>query len=112
ENKRVSSEAINRLLGYDWPGNIRELKNIIERIYVTCQSASIEVVDLPSFLHNEQDSIQYQFNNKTLKEQVEKFEMQLIKSVMDESRTTYEAAKKLGVNQSTISRKLKRYNLL
>lgn len=109
EDKRISSGAINMLLEYDWPGNIRELRNIIERMYISCSSNSIGINDLPSFFHKVPNTNEYKFNLKPLKEQVEEFEMNLIKSVMDESKTTYEAAEKLGVNQSTISRKLNQY---
>jgi DNA-binding NtrC family response regulator len=46
----VSNEAINQLLQYDWPGNIRELKNVLESIYVRSERTQIEVEDLPNYI--------------------------------------------------------------
>jgi transcriptional regulator with PAS, ATPase and Fis domain len=46
----VSPEAMKALVAYSWPGNVRELENLIERIVVTTQHATIETTDLPSEL--------------------------------------------------------------
>jgi len=43
----ISSSALNVLRGYRWPGNIRELRNVIERAVLLCSGTTIEPVDLP-----------------------------------------------------------------
>jgi len=46
--KIVSKEAMRAMQNYSWPGNIRELKNVVEALFVTCSAKQIEVADLPA----------------------------------------------------------------
>lgn len=97
---------------YDWPGNIRELSNLVERLILTVPNDVLTVHDLPYEYQN--DSIiktivdQEKFSLKSVVEQTEKM---LIERVMKECRTTYELAEKLKTSQATIVRKLQKYNL-
>lgn len=52
-----SEEAMERFLGYEWPGNIRELKNVIERIAILVPSDTVYVSDLPDKFRNASDSV-------------------------------------------------------
>jgi two-component system response regulator HydG len=52
----ISSDAAHKLSAYDWPGNIRELENCMERSMALCQGASIEVVDLPAKIKEHQST--------------------------------------------------------
>ena len=108
--KRLSHSAIKDLLDYPWPGNVRELKNIIERAFVTSPNEIITSNELPSFLRMK-ETAKYNFQAGTLKEEVARFEKELIQSVINKSDTTYEAAELLGINQSTVVRKMKKYQL-
>jgi DNA-binding NtrC family response regulator len=47
----INSDAVARLDAYDWPGNIRELRNVIERAVILCRTDRIEVGDLPRELN-------------------------------------------------------------
>jgi len=49
-DKQISPEAMDCFVNYDWPGNIRELENIIERTLVTSSSSVITPEDLPDYL--------------------------------------------------------------
>jgi two-component system, NtrC family, response regulator AtoC len=51
QTKSIDPEAIERLVSYNWPGNIRELENVIERTMLFCEGPAIRVVDLPPELH-------------------------------------------------------------
>jgi DNA-binding NtrC family response regulator len=55
--KRFSSEAIDCLLGYDYPGNIRELENIIERLVVVGMSDLIGIEDIPKYILEKPSSL-------------------------------------------------------
>lgn len=113
--KRFSSEAIDCLLNYDYPGNIRELENIIERLVVVGNGELIGLDDIPRFLlekriFSEVSSSNSVQNNK-LSSAIASFEAQLLKEVIEKYRNTYKAAEFLGVNQSTIVRKMKKYKI-
>lgn len=112
--KSISREAMTKLMNYYWPGNIRELENTIERIMVTTQNNIISANDFE--LHhnlgipNKNMGISIE-QVTSLKEAIENVESELIKKVMTDYKTTYEAAKILQVNQSTIVRKIQKYNI-
>jgi len=48
--KRLNSEAVDALLRYPWPGNVREIENVIERVLVLSDHDPIEVDDLPEYV--------------------------------------------------------------
>jgi transcriptional regulator with PAS, ATPase and Fis domain/NAD-dependent dihydropyrimidine dehydrogenase PreA subunit len=111
-NKTISRETREVLTEYSWPGNVRELENLMERLVVTVEGDEISVDDLPQYVKEQDDA----FDSKVivegvipLREAVEEVERQLIKHAQEEHETTYEIAKALGVNQSTVVRKLKKY---
>jgi transcriptional regulator with PAS, ATPase and Fis domain/NAD-dependent dihydropyrimidine dehydrogenase PreA subunit len=111
-NKTISRETREVLTQYSWPGNVRELENLIERLVVTVEGDEIGVEDLPQYIKERDVSC----NSKVivegvipLREAVEEVERQLIKHAQEEHETTYEIAEALGVNQSTVVRKLKKY---
>ncbi len=108
--KRFSPEAIRILIDYPWPGNVRELKNIVERMFVTTSSDTIYQQDLPNFLlRHVKPEVSYK--NGSLKEQLAQYEKELLQNTLRVSTTTYEAAALLGVDQSTVVRKMKKYHL-
>ncbi len=100
-----SPEAMEFLLRYDWPGNIRELKNCIERAVILARSSMIEVTDLP-----EQDnpSPHSAAMGKSLKE----MEKSHILDVLHETKGNYsQTARVLGISRMTLYNKVKEYDL-
>lgn len=108
--KHIDQDAYPVFLAYNWPGNIRELANCIERLVVTSCSTTIHRDDLPSQMLQKPhcqdilDSAVY-----SLKEAVELCEKQMISQYLDKGYTTGEIGTFLSVSQSTISRKINKY---
>lgn len=101
-------EALDLLCEYAWPGNIRELINLVERLVVTCESDTIEALDLPEEILNlHQDRLNQ--NHLPLRKVLENAERGAILAAMREHKTTRLAAKALGVSQATIVQKMKRW---
>ena len=102
------------LVAYDWPGNIRELRNLVERLVVTSPDAVIEAEELaiaptPSTVEcTEAPGVErLGVEGLGLDEQVRRFEAALIEGALQRFTTTRAAARHLRVSQSTIVRKMK-----
>ncbi|NPV89158.1 MAG: sigma 54-interacting transcriptional regulator [Firmicutes bacterium] len=111
-DKKFDPKVIKLFLTYDWPGNVRELENMVEGLIVTSPDPLITVESLPpSFLKkaNLSPAEMYEQDLIPLKEAVEMVEQKLISRAMEMYGSTYKAAEVLGVNQSTLVRKLARY---
>ena len=112
-NKSLSPAVVDRFYNYNWPGNIRELENVLERIIVLTNDDLIQTNHLPEFLQTDGILSKSITLNRLvpLKNAVEETEFQLIKRALKEHGTTRKAAKILEVNQSTIVRKMQQYRL-
>lgn len=110
-NKDITASVEKILLNYNWPGNIRELENIVERLIVTTKNDVIEEKDLPVFLIKNDDYCEKVILEgiMPLKEATEILEKKLIEKAYEKYNTTYEMANALGVNQSTVVRKIQKY---
>lgn len=109
--KEISQEALDVFYYYEWPGNIRELENAIEQVFVTSPQDYIMLEHIPDFLFNKEREMHKEISvNKLLplREAIKEVENQLIKKAIDELGNTYKAAEVLKVNQSTIWRKWKK----
>jgi len=87
--KRVSPEAVDALLRYSWPGNVREIENVIERVLVLSDHDPIELDDLPEQIRVgrvETSSIQQQVlrREKTLTDAVDEFERDIIRTALQQ----------------------------
>lgn len=107
--KQVGHELQSFFYSYNWPGNIRELSNLIERLVVTTPDDVIDIENLP---------LEYrESNNMTtdsiipLKQAVETTEKKLFASAVEKYTSSYEIAEVLETSQPTVVRKLKKYNL-
>lgn len=104
EIRGISKEALDKLLRYDWPGNIRELENVIERAVVLCRSNLIESRDLP---------LEHEFDKKIHDtESLNELEKEHIKMMLEKTNWNFsEAAKRLGIHRNTLRLKIKEYRL-
>ena len=110
-NKRLDPKVLDVFSEYKWPGNVRELENIIERLVVTIDKALIEKSDLPSFFSN-QDYQNVQIDQVLpLKNSIDNLEKQLLGKVYEIHKNTYKVAEVLGISQSSVVRKLKKYKI-
>ena len=107
QEKKLTFDLISEMERYAWPGNIRELKNVVENMVVVSNDDYLHSYNLPWMEKNEADIDKI----PTLKNAVEDFEKHLLEKAKDEWKTTEKIAQALDVNQSTISRKLKKYNI-
>lgn len=110
---QISFNAISALEEYSWPGNIRQLENTIERLVLTTPKPTVTIDDIPAFLKNEIDPSSAVQVKKIIRldEAISQLEKDLISKAMKKYGTTVKVAEVLGVNQSTISRKIMQYNL-
>ena len=104
----LSSEALAALQAHIWPGNIRELSNVIERAVIFAKSETLELADLPAHLQaNRSDSIRdalVSFKVGTPLREIEDVMIRKTLEVADGDKET--AARLLGINSRTIYRKL------
>ena len=137
-----SVQVINSLINYPWPGNVRQLQNVVFRTLALSDKPLIEVSDLhisndvsnslvlhaPSSQQNVQQINQQQFNEQQLKDQqfnekgseritnlgsaVAAFEKKLLGELYNEFPSSRKLAKRLGVSHANIHRKLKKYQLV
>ncbi len=105
--KKISHKTMQIMMAYHWPGNIRELKNLIERLTVTVDSALIRPEYLPYRMHLTNLPAQAPF--KPLKKIMHEVERKIILAAMESHGNTIDAARSLGISQPTMSRKLKKY---
>ncbi|GAU79023.1 sigma-54-dependent Fis family transcriptional regulator [Fusibacter sp. 3D3] len=108
-NRKMDLDVYEVLADYDWPGNVRDLENCIERIMVTVDRDIIRVSDLPAQLLIKSKKEVEVKEILPLKLAMEETEKNLILRAYKEFNSTYKAAEALGVSQSTVVRKLRKY---
>lgn len=108
----IADSALEILNEYRWPGNIRELENLIERLVVTNTSGVIEEENLPDNIRIMTDGMQEDVKvNRILplQEVLEKAEAQLVRMAFEQYPSSYKVARVLGISQSGASRKYQKY---
>jgi len=108
----VSSEALDVLLKYDYPGNVRELENIMERAAVITRDTVISLRDLPFRDTPGQQTGEPKRHGSLIKDSVETLECQLIEQALAEAdHNQTRAAEQLGITERTLRYKMKKYGL-
>ncbi len=103
--KQFSQDALNKLKAYEWPGNIRELQNLIERIVLTCSATVIE----PKHLPLEVQEVQYAHNLEAGMTLSEAERLLIMKTLEHTSHNRTKAADILGISIRTLRNKLNEY---
>ncbi len=112
----VSEEVMEILDNYDWPGNIRELENLIERAVVLTKKKVITREDLPAFFFDSGDGEEMSpsgaSNTQTFKERTRVYQKKWILEALRKSNGVQKkAAQLLGVKPTTLNEMIKRYDI-
>ncbi|MBP9901761.1 MAG: sigma-54 dependent transcriptional regulator [Verrucomicrobiota bacterium] len=109
--KKLAGEALQLCQRFPWPGNVRQLRNMIERLVITGKNSTIEVGDLPEFLRvHDQNATIFALRPGMSLAEVEKLLIRQTLTHVTENRE--EAAKLLGISRRSLQYKLKQYGLL
>ncbi|EGT3851022.1 sigma 54-interacting transcriptional regulator [Clostridioides difficile] len=128
-NKTISKEAMDAIANYRFPGNIRELQNIIQKILLTCTDNHITIDDLPNILtknihitnngnktHISQinkviisDSKSTNYKNKNFDTLIKEYEKNIILDAYEKFGSSYKVAKHLEISHSKANRLIRKY---
>ena len=111
--KSISKEALEKIKNYNWPGNIRELENIIERAVILSRGDSITLKDLPD-IDNRNNQTNFDSHDKSIKT-LEDLERTHILEILEECKWIVDgnrgAAKILNINPSTLRSRMKKLGI-
>ncbi len=113
--KQISDSAMQKLLSYHWPGNIRELENVLERAVVLCDREFIDIKDLPLLNSATSEKLPSDVLDRfrlNLNDTLATIEKQLIERAMNETAgNKSQAAKLLGIQTSLLYYKLEKFGI-
>ena len=111
---RLSKEVTDTLSLYRWPGNVRELANLVEHLIVVTNETVLKPEHLPvkyvSGTRERAEDVLLGRLPRSLREEVDRFEGQIIKKVLSQTANYEEAAHLLGISLSTLTRKMRTVN--
>lgn len=108
--QKVSNEVLSILMTYNYPGNVRELENIIEHAMVMCQNEEIQIEHLPQELHS---SNHYKSINKSSEKPLKKTECQTILDALNKHDwNKNKVSEELRIHRSTLWRKMQKHGLV
>lgn len=126
-NTTVAPETRQSLRAYDWPGNIRELENVLERLVITASHADIQPTDLPLEMHSSYDAgvappihqpqmipgptLPTGFQPIDLSAYLDRVEREILELARRQHGSTHKLARVLGISQTSVVRKLKKHRL-
>ena len=109
----LSEEVVNKFKTYPWPGNLRELRNIVKRSVLMAQSGKIKLSHLPEEITYHAENFESDNAKGTLKGAAEQAEKERIVKVLTETgNNKSKAAKLLNIDRKTLYNKLKSYGIL
>jgi DNA-binding NtrC family response regulator len=125
----IAPEALDRLVGHNWPGNIRELENVLERTILFCEGPRIEATDLPGEINaslsvplpvatglpvsgDERPPSRPTSLKEIVRQETERVERELIVRALEEtSGNVTQAARKLKISRKSLQNKMKEFGL-
>jgi len=110
--KHIDSEVLKAFMDYRWPGNIRQLKNVIERLVILCKNGTITVDDLPKYMRQEDAYHTVLQDVSGLDEASDIAERQVIIDALKKcSYNKTKTAEFLKISRSTLYNKMREYNI-
>lgn len=114
--KSFTTEALNYLSGYEWPGNIRQLENVVENCLVLVPGSTIDVNDLPAEIRDEESQFKSAVDllpvQLDLGDTLEKIEAALIRRALVRANLVQvQAAEYLNISKSLLQYKLRKYGI-
>lgn len=108
--KKLDRRVERLFLKYAWPGNARELQSVIQSLVTLCENDKITPGDLPSYMRERTETSPIS-RDAGLSEAIENLEKEMIARALAETGSTYKAARKLRISQSSVVRKARKYGL-
>ena len=112
KSMKISAEARRRLQAHTWPGNIRELRNLMERVAFLAPGDKVEVTDLTFILSPDRDAVGDDLSDKTLMDATKRFQQRFIRGAVKRVQGNMsEAARVLGLHRSNLYRKMRQLDM-
>ena len=115
QEKQVTDKLMDIFINYDWPGNVRQLKNIVERMVVLSEDDVLDVKDAPNILLSGSNDIEIHVDNNyspSLKEARDEFEKTyILKALQANNWNVTQTARILDMERTYLYRKIKAYDL-
>jgi transcriptional regulator with PAS, ATPase and Fis domain len=108
DNKVISEEFLNLLIHYSWPGNVRQLENLIERLVVISDSI-IQVADLPDMITDNVEQVTQLALPTSLDKAIDETKRFLIRRAYQTHKSSRRVAKDLDISQTKASKLIREY---
>lgn len=108
-NVTFPTDVLLHLENCDWPGNIRQLENLVERLVITARDNTVSMDDLPLDIEMTVGRSLNIQPNGTLKRMIDEYEKAIFTEAFTKYRTSVAIGKVLGISQTTAARKLRKY---
>jgi transcriptional regulator with PAS, ATPase and Fis domain len=109
---KLSTSTLQELIGYSWPGNIRELRNVLEQASILSENGIIELYHLPALFKKNSPKVTALGNDMALDAKLELMEKEIIVAALRKTNgIQVKAADILGINQRSLWHRIKKYNI-
>jgi PAS domain S-box-containing protein len=107
--KEIRKECLQLFRKYNWPGNIRELENFIERLVITAEDRIITVNDLPEFFMDYINKLDDDSYMGSLERRVDEFQKKIVMETLKEQKSIRKTAEILDISKSKAARLINKY---